>query len=364
MYQAPTTVAPVDSIIARLRPRTVGEILDRAFRLYRRHFLTFIAIIAVLHVPLQLVRHVSPAVLSDFVGSAMSYDPASSYGTLAYFGVAEAVILLTFLICSLIEQLSQGALTAAVTDNYLDRPVSFGSAYRVILPHMWRLLGLMLLQLSIMILAFVPAILFFGLGILASLDMTLRYNGPATALACLSFLLLIPGFAVLIYMLCRLSVAVPALIVENLGPVEAIRRSWRLVEGYWWRTFGLQVLLIVLWLAVSVGLAMLVLWMLSFVIPEDFALQEAISIIVSILATLLYVPLQVVATALYYFELRVRKEGYDLEAAMDRRYPIGPTPEWAAEATAASLSSTRARTSIRRVIWTQTNEIVPRSERE
>src|SRR5215218_4750133 len=47
--------APLDPIISRLRPRTVVEVLDHAFRLYRRHFLTFLAIIAVVHVPLQLL---------------------------------------------------------------------------------------------------------------------------------------------------------------------------------------------------------------------------------------------------------------------------------------------------------------------
>ena len=42
------------SVIARLRPRSVGEILDQAFRLYRRHFLTFLAITAVVFVPVNL----------------------------------------------------------------------------------------------------------------------------------------------------------------------------------------------------------------------------------------------------------------------------------------------------------------------
>src|SRR5436190_24005676 len=47
--------APVDPIISRLRPRDMAGILDQAFRLYRKHFLTFLAIIAVVHVPIQLL---------------------------------------------------------------------------------------------------------------------------------------------------------------------------------------------------------------------------------------------------------------------------------------------------------------------
>ena len=40
----------------RLRPMGVGDLLDTAFRLYRRHFLLFVGIVSVIYVPLTLVR--------------------------------------------------------------------------------------------------------------------------------------------------------------------------------------------------------------------------------------------------------------------------------------------------------------------
>ena len=40
----------------RLRPMGVGDLLDIAFRLYRRHFLLFVGIVAVIYVPLTLVQ--------------------------------------------------------------------------------------------------------------------------------------------------------------------------------------------------------------------------------------------------------------------------------------------------------------------
>jgi len=70
MYDAATRQVSVDPIISRLRPRTVAEILDQAFRLYRKHFLTFVAIIAVVHVPLQLATQVISALL---IGNLTSY---------------------------------------------------------------------------------------------------------------------------------------------------------------------------------------------------------------------------------------------------------------------------------------------------
>ncbi len=48
---------------------------------------------------------------------------------------------------------------------------------------------------------------------------------------------------VLIYVLLRFSLAGPAVLLENHGVLQALGRSWALVEGRWWRTFALQLLL-------------------------------------------------------------------------------------------------------------------------
>ena len=55
MINAAANARAIDTIISRLRPRDVGGIIDQAFRLYRKHFWTFLAIIAVVHVPTQLL---------------------------------------------------------------------------------------------------------------------------------------------------------------------------------------------------------------------------------------------------------------------------------------------------------------------
>src|SRR5919204_5466643 len=47
--------APVDPIISRLRPRDMMGILDQSFRLYRRNFLTFLAVVAIVFVPIEVL---------------------------------------------------------------------------------------------------------------------------------------------------------------------------------------------------------------------------------------------------------------------------------------------------------------------
>src|SRR5690242_13498790 len=53
----------------QLRPMTIGDMFDAAFRLYRQHFVTFIGIVALLQVPMAIIQFVVQFVLG---GSAMS----------------------------------------------------------------------------------------------------------------------------------------------------------------------------------------------------------------------------------------------------------------------------------------------------
>lgn len=330
------TGVSVDPIISRLRPRTVAEVLDHAFRLYRKHFLTFIAIIAVVVVPIQLLIQASLIFLvgdmsniqRDTVSSQISSQQASQIFT-TVFVLAGGIFGIT-LIGSLLQKLSEGALTASVADSHQDRPVTFGTAYGVMFPQAGSLLGLIFLQFLIMLAVFAPIVLVFFLAF------GLMFNdstaGAGGGLICLSCLLFIPAVVGLIYIIIRLLITTPALIVEKLGPMQAIRRSWSLINNYWWRTFAFYLVLYVLGVVVEAGPSSLVSGIVSAFAPRNLVLQQTLSGFITVLTTLIYLPLQLISTTLYYFDLRVRKEGYDLETAMQQRYaPPMPPPGWGGE---------------------------------
>jgi hypothetical protein len=130
------------------------------------------------------------------------------------------------------------------------------------------------------------------------------------------------------YVFVRLSVIIPALMVENLGPVQAVRRSWQLVQGYWWRTFALVLVLGILSAVISAGPAYLVIALVTlFTGSFDPVLTTAITGIISVITEAFFIPLSLTCYTLYYFDLRVRKEGFDLETALDQRYaPPGTAP--------------------------------------
>jgi len=105
----------------------------------------------------------------------------------------------------------------------------------------------------------------------------------------------------------------PVMFVENVGLIAAMGRSRRLVEGRWWRTFLIVILMVVLIYVVSSALgAFLYLGqtLLQIVLSSylSLAISEAVGVIVSSLVN----PIFQIAIVLIYFDLRVRKEGLDL----------------------------------------------------
>jgi hypothetical protein len=350
MYDAATRQVSVDPIISRLRPRTVGEILDQAFRLYRKHFLTFVAIIAVVHVPLQLATQVISALLignlasyesNAFSGnlSGNSFSSTSTNSLFSYLGVVYAATIVLSLLYGLLLSLSQGALTAEIANSHLDKPVSFGDGYRQMFPRLGSLLGVIFLELGIGIVVFIPIILLFVLALGIGLNSAFSSGGGSSSagsgaflgLFCFSCFLIIPAFLLFAYVFVRFYVVTPVVMVEHLGPVQALRRSWELIRNYWWRTFGLLVVLAILGYIVQLGPAAIVQAIVSSVLPRDFVAQQLISGVVTVFTTLIFIPIQLTAVTLYYFDLRVRKEGFDLETAVSQRYAMAPglPPAWA-----------------------------------
>ncbi|MGD0112219.1 MAG: hypothetical protein ABSD48_10160 [Armatimonadota bacterium] len=117
-----------------LRPMGLLEIIDQAFRLYRRNFWLFFGIAAFVYVPLGLVQAV-PALAA----------------------LSVIVLLPAYFVAS-------GALTKAVSDRYMGYPVTVGAAYRFVLkrfgPFLLTLLAAFALILSGAILLFVGMVVF------------------------------------------------------------------------------------------------------------------------------------------------------------------------------------------------------------
>lgn len=118
---------------------------------------------------------------------------------------------------------------------------------------------------------------------------------------------------------------VPVMFIENTGLVSAMGRSWRLVQGRWWRTFLIVFLVVILVQIVqgaliafvNLGQFVLTIFLSPYLVS---ALVEAVSILVSALVS----PILQIAIVLIYFDLRVRREGLDLFQLAQR--VVAPQP--------------------------------------
>ena len=270
-----------------LRPLSVGEILDRTFTLYRRNFLLFIGITAG---PQLLVLAAELARTLFFTGPS-----AANLGLgLTVTGVLVAIVV--YVAAFIAGMFAQAAALLAVTDLYLSRPVSISDCLR----RAWAELGTV----------FAVAIL-SGLATLAGL-----------------IFLVIPG----LYIYCRLLVSLPSALIERRAASDALRRAWRLTENHVGRAFLLVVLYIVITMAGSLLFEgpfsiVAVFYRHNAPMLQLVTALEQVSVTVM---TILVSPLILIATSIFYFDLRVRKEGFDLQFMMDptseRFMPPGTGP--------------------------------------
>jgi hypothetical protein len=252
----------------------VGEVVDTAITLYRRNWKLLVGTAAVVVVPIQLIssflnRDYFSQVRDMLRPMQNGLTPATT-GT----GVGSLGSLLSFLALPFLT----AALATAVASCYMGSPITPGQAWRATMRRFWAILGLGLLRVLII----GVAILFF----------------------------MVPA----IFLYIRLLLAPVALVVERAGPVSALERSWRLTGGLWWRTCGVQVLKAVMaWFGYV--LIETPTFVLGFVTGPVGWLFLGIGTSV---AQLLVAPFLVAVTVVAYFDLRIRKEAFDLGVAARR----------------------------------------------
>ncbi len=115
-------------------------------------------------------------------------------------------------------------------------------------------------------------------------------------------------------------VAAPALVVEGIGPVAALRRSARLVNRRFWPTvgFGLLVVVVGFLFDQAVGTLSTVVAL----VPATERYTWVPTLVTGVLSGILLSPVVAAAATGWYLDLRVRTEGLDLALEADRL--LGP----------------------------------------
>ncbi len=251
----------------RLEARGVNDILSETFVIYARHFWKFLVLVAVVQVPATLL------VLIPLDSAAVS---------IAVNFVSVMALMLVY-----------GATICAVGQHYVTSKVSVAGCYARV---MWR-------AISMMVLAVIMAAL------LVSVLLLMETRAVAAAP-----LVLLGAVALCVYTI-YLTVAAPAVIVEGYRSLTALRRGFRLARSSEWRILGH----LLVYSLVAIGL--LVVLLLPFLLFASPVTEDQTTATVSVSPPLVLgsmvvgvvvPPVTYIATTLLYYDLRVRKEGYDM----------------------------------------------------
>ena len=301
-----------------LRPLSLGEILDRTAQLYRSHFLLFAGIASV-YAGVILVL----SLLQIGVQEALTALHWSQY--LVWSTGLGAIIL--FLAIFITGGLAVAANNRAVGWVHLGEPATIRDAYASILPRLGRYLWLMTITTFMV---WVPCLLLYaGYAVfifaylgpkgLTGAAASQKDTGTMLVFGVVTFVFILLLLAALVYaiiMALRYSLAVPACVVENLTARAAIRRSIELGRGSRWRILMLWILAIV----IQVGLTLITEgFFFIYAFKNHGVLPIALRILQQVVAfftTTFVGPIYATGMTLFYYDQRVRKEGYDIERMM------------------------------------------------
>jgi len=316
-----------------LRPLSLGELLDRTFRLYRNHFALFLGIMAI---PAMFWLPFNVLVLG-FQGSMMSRaitapgrPPVIAPGEVA--GVLMGAFALVGL-SGLVYSIAVAAASSAVADVYLGRPATVRGSYGKIRGRFWRLLGV-IFTILLRMLGLMLAVIGVFAGGVAGIGLLFgggRGNPIFAALLAIGlFFAYLAGLVFCVYFWLRYAVSVPVLMIENLGVFATIRRSIFLTRGRRGQIF----------LAILVAAIIAYAGMFVFQIPFTVAMMvsaaqghwsEWLAFAAAVFGSLgsaLTGPISMIAIVLLYYDSRIRKEAFDLQfmlSSLDHPAPAAGT---------------------------------------
>ncbi len=315
----------------RLRPMSISDMLDAAFRLYRRHFLTFIGIVALLQVPMAILQFAAQLPYLQAMQRFTARPPVLAPGAspldlfpfaqlLPYYALIFGLSIFQYL---LVYNLMTGALANAISRSYLGQPISILSSYNIGLKRVGALIAASLIPFAVG-LAFVALIAGCAFGAVYMYMQGARTDaqpniGLAIAAGIGLFGLIILGGLAGLFFYVRLILTTQAIVLEGQGPLAGLTRSWRLVGQAFWRSLGIFLLVYAFMYIVSlvVQLPLVAAGALFGMLFNTSGLYQSIVSLITYGVLILVLPLQFIIFTLLYYDLRIRKEGYDLELKIE-----------------------------------------------
>lgn len=287
------------------RPLGFGEILDGAFTLYRRNLPTFLVTALIPTLVVVVAFYLFGGAYFD---ALLGGDPEALMGALGGFFVAALISALAYVVL-------WAALTREMAQAYLGQPISVADGMRTGRRKLLPILGAgIAIGVGLMV-AYLAIMLVF---------VVIGGAGAATGSTALAVIVGLIGavLAVGAYLAAigMLFAVLPAIVVEDKGPIEAIGRSIDLARGALGRVVGLMVVTVLITYLPIMAVMLVTGGFANFSDPSalpstgQFVTQQLLGMSAGVLTT----PFMVGVIVLLYFDRRVRTEALDVQMAADR----------------------------------------------
>jgi hypothetical protein len=309
-----------------LRPMDLGDILDSTIRVYRRNPWTFVCILAAIiglpvlvtqvanrYIESIFIQFSSPEALQKMDYSAIVEAFQSQEFITAVITMAAAVILMFFL-----QPIAQAAMVYAVSETILGHTTGFRKSFNAIKGKIPKLIQAYFLYVFIITAIFLPIGILAGILIanLATMNTgnALMNTDATIGLSIFLFLLFPPLIFFLVFLGVKYLFIPHAMVLDGTGVVDSLRRSFRLSSGYWWKVLGTYVVVNFIVGIIGALLGQAVSLMELGLNAAKVPMMVTVSISGAILGTLtiLINPVTLIAITLIYYDLRIRKEGFDV----------------------------------------------------
>jgi hypothetical protein len=309
--------------VGALRPLGIGEILDRAVTLCVKHFLLLALVWLAFAVPLAIFQYFGTEDQTKFFGALADALKNSSAGgkTSSADDLIKAMqgkpvfntwTVLTFVWIFIVAPLPRAALMIATSALYLGRSIDLASAYRRALGRWPNLIGLAILWglvagVAVLILIFGGVMMIF---VLALVTAALHAVGIVIDIV-LGVVVSIAFVVIAMVAAVAYQMAAFACVVENLNFVDAFASGMQRVFSQ--AGFRRSLLFGLAYVAITIGITVVALIGQSVLL--GFVRSNILGIAFTVIIGIVTAGFVTGFFAIFYYDLRVRKEGLDLQLA-------------------------------------------------
>jgi hypothetical protein len=304
-----------------LRPLSLGEVFDRAVTLYIRNFAPFTFIVLVIVLPLAILQYFAglhdsatfAQILQQVQKPGKAPSPATPFASMWAFGtIALAAVLTAFAFV---------AIARAVGALYRGETPQWRACYALALQRTVTIVATLVCEVAIIVFAIVGGAIAMGLTFAVAYLIVRSSAIFAVVVLIAAAIVALLWFVALLLCYLACGFAYSAIGVERLGAAAAIGRGFARIfsRAELWRA----VLVCLALLAIYVGIAAVTIGVQA--VFESLNLQP-VSVLVNAVLSLVTTSFLGILIAVYYFDVRVRREGLDLQASIDALQPSSLVP--------------------------------------